>query len=318
MKDELVFYDNRINTLDFANLDKKDLNLFMAIISQVPNAKKEEQLVIRVDYEKLKELSDLGRCSVPELRKKADELTKKLGAIAITWETPEQSVYFTIFQYTKWDATTNTLSVIVSDIFRNMIDLMRVKSNFTVLELRKYINLTSKAAKGLYMLLAQYKSTGVIYNLSVSNLKRVLCVAKGMDSKYIISRYLIPALKMLKEEGCIEEYEKPQATYGSGQGNPLKAVTIYFTFAGEKKIINESSGNIKQIEEAAKVLGVPVETLLALKSNPAKEVKQEPKPITKVEPVEEELPYYEKTLVADDDDYLLECVEQLKAEMPFL
>ena len=81
MKDELVFYDNRINTLDFANLDKKDLNLFMAIISQVPNAKREEQLIISVEYEKLKELSDLGRCSAPELRRKADELIKKLGEV---------------------------------------------------------------------------------------------------------------------------------------------------------------------------------------------------------------------------------------------
>lgn len=318
MKDELVFYDNRINSLDFANLDKKDLNLFMAIISQVPNAKREEQLVISVDYEKLKKLSDLGRCSAPELRRKADELTKKLGAIAITWETPEQSVYFTIFQYTKWDATTNTLSVIVSDIFRNMIDLMRVKSNFTVLELRKYINLNSKSAKGLYMLLAQYKNTGVIYNLSVANLKRVLCVPSNVNNKETVRTYLLPALEMLKKEGCIEEYEKPQATYSSAQGNPLKAVTIYFTFAGEKKIVNnESSVNMKQIEEAAKALGVPVESLLALKQSKSV-VKQEPKPITKVEPVEEEVPYYEKMLVADDDDYLLECVEQLKAEMSFV
>ena len=70
---------------------------------------------------------------------------------------------------------------------------------------------------------------------------------------------------------------------------------------------------MKQIEEAAKALGVPVETLLALKqSNPAKEVKQEPKPI------QEESPFYSRCLIADDDDYLLECVEQLKAEMPFL
>lgn len=318
MKDELVFYDNRINTLDFANLDKKDLNLFMAIISQVPNAKREKQLEISIGYEKLKELSDLGRCSVPELRKKADELTKKLGAIAITWKTPEQSVYFTIFQYTKWDATTNTLSVIVSDIFRNMIDMMRVKSNFTVLELRKYINLNSKSAKGLYMLLAQYKNTGVIYNLSVANLKRVLCVPSNVNNKETVRTYLLPALEMLKKEGCIEEYEKPQATYSSAQGNPLKAVTIYFTFAGEKKIVNnESSVNMKQIEEAAKALGVPVESLLALKQSKSV-VKQEPKPITKVEPVEEEVPYYEKMLVADDDDYLLECVEQLKAEMSFV
>ena len=318
MKDELVFYDNRINSLDFANLDKKDLNLFMAIISQVPNAKREEQLVISVEYEKLKELSDLGRCSAPELRRKADELIKKLGTIAITWKTPEESECFMIFQRTKWNATTNTLSVVVSDIFRNMIDMMRVKSNFTVLELRKYINLTSKSAKGLYMLLAQYKNTGVIYNLSVANLKRVLCVPSNVNNKETVRTYLLPALEMLKKEGCIEEYEKPQATYGSGQGNPLRAVTIHFTFAGEKKIINESSVNMKQIEEAAKALGVPVETLLALKSNPAKEVKQEPKPITKVEPVEEELPYYERMLISDDDDYLLECIEQLKAENPFI
>lgn len=313
MKDELVFYDNRINTLDFANLDKKDLNLFMAIISQVPKAKREEQLVISVEYEKLKELSDLGRCSAPELRKKADELIKKLGTIAITWKTPEESECFMIFQRTKWNATTNTLSVVVSDIFRNMIDMMRVKSNFTVLELRKYINLNSKSAKGLYMLLAQYKNTGVIYNLSVSNLKRVLCVPSNVNNKETVRTYLLPALEMLKKEGCIEEYEKPQATYSSAQGNPLKAVTIYFTFAGEKKIINESSGNMKQIEEAAKVLGVPVETLIALKqSNPEKELKQEP------EPIQEESPFYSRCLIADDDDYLLECVKQLKAENPFI
>lgn len=310
MKDELVFYDNRINSLDFANLDKKDLNLFMAIISQVPNAKREKQLEISIGYEKLKELSDIGRCSAPELRRKADELIKKLGTIAITWKTPEESVYFTIFQCTKWDATTNTLSVIVSDTFRSLIDMMRVKSNFTVLELRKYINLTSKSAKGLYMLLAQYKSTGVIYNLSVSNLKRVLCVPSNVNNKEIVRAYLLPALEMLKKEGCIEEYEKPQATYSSAQGNPLRAVTINFVFVGEKKSV-EKSVDMKQIEETAKVLGVPVETLLALKqSNPAKEVKQEP------EPIQEESPF-SRCLVADDDDYLLECVEQLKAEMPF-
>ena len=49
MKDELIFYDNKMNTLDFKNLDKKQLNIFMAIISQVPNAQKKNKLVIKIN-----------------------------------------------------------------------------------------------------------------------------------------------------------------------------------------------------------------------------------------------------------------------------
>lgn len=316
MKDELIFYDNKMNTLDFKNLDKKQLNIFMAIISQVPNAQKKNKLVIKINYERLRDLSGVSYESGPEVEKKVELLIKNLGTIAITWETPERYRYFSIFESVDWDKVNGTLTVIVSDAFKNIIDVMHNRANFTVLELRKYINLTSKAAKGLYMLLAQYKSTGVIYNLNVADLRRVLCVSEKTKNYEIISKHLVPALQVLKEEKCIVDFNKPEPIYSTFKGNPLKAVTIRYTFSGEKKSV-EKSIDIKQIEETAKVLGVSVESLLALKQSKSV-VKQEPKPITKVEPVEEEVPYYEKMLVADDDDYLLECVEQLKAEMSFV
>lgn len=305
-----------MNTLDFKNLDKKQLNIFMAIISQVKNAQRNNKLVIKINYERLKDLASISYESGPEFEKRVELLIKNLGTIAITWETPERYRYFSIFESVDWDKVNGTLTVIVSDAFKNIIDVMHNRANFTVLELRKYINLTSKAAKGLYMLLAQYKSTGVIYNLNVADLRRVLCVSEKTKNYEIISKHLVPALQVLKEEKCIVDFNKPEPIYSTFKGNPLKAVTIRYTFAGESKIVEEKL-DINQVEKTAKALGVPVETLLALKqSNPVE--KQEPKPITKIEPVQEEVPYYEKMLIADYDDYLLKCVKQLKAENPFI
>ena len=121
MSNESIFYNNKLDDFNFQNLDKKEFDLFTAIISQITNEKKEKQAIISMDFEKLKELSDIGKCNLSEARQKIDLLLIKLGNIAVTLETPENYMFIKVFDVIKWNASTGTLSVSVTDSFRNMM-----------------------------------------------------------------------------------------------------------------------------------------------------------------------------------------------------
>lgn len=320
MNNELIFYDNKINTLDFRNLSEKEMDMFMFIISKIPYPKEGEptgkKIQIKVNYDEIEKRLSITRLSQDAFMKAIDNMNKKLMQITVTWNTEKGTEYLSIFNHISWDEYQENVQLDIVEEFAFLLDVLCKKGGFTVIELKKYLSLNSKSAKGLYRILAQYRKSGKIYKLNIEDFKRILGASKSVNGADFIKKYLMPALETLKNNGCIIDYEKPEAEYYKRPGSPVKDISINFTFAGENKIVEEKL-DINQVEKTAKALGVPVETLLALQqSNPV--VKQEPKPITKVEPVEEEVPCYEKTLIADDDDYLLECVEQLKAEMPFV
>jgi plasmid replication initiation protein len=189
-----AFYSNIVNSLNFSDFTRRELDLFMAICS-LQNGQASQLCLYSFDA--LKNYLEWDPKQPKErfpnmLADVATKLVTLNGAFKIGHE------FFAFSLFSTFKIVENEESLLVRTN-PDFVDLLNYfVNNFTTIELREYISLKNKYAKLLYQNLRQYKNTGVWYP-TVNDLKKHLSSPSSYTTKYLISKVLEPAVRELSK-----------------------------------------------------------------------------------------------------------------------
>ena len=227
MSNEVVKYNNQMNSIALKNFNVVEMDLFYALCTQVKNKGTED---ILLKFEQLKELSNYKPTANKRFINDLRRTNKKLLNLQFTFENEhvvEDFVLFTTFSINKDNET-----MIVSVNKRFDFFLNELTSNFTRFELEEFTNLESKYSKAMYRLLKQWRTVGK-KEWSIEDFRYLLDIPKSYQLIDIDRKVLNP----IKNE--LSSIFKNFSIRKIKQGRGGKVVALEFTF--QKEIIPKPS-----------------------------------------------------------------------------
>ena len=222
---EVVKYNNTLNTLQFKNFSAMDYNVLMSLCHKMRD-QGDKELVFT--FNELKKLTEFGNHSDKLFAEELDQMIDKLIKVNATVITGDEKSKFILFPTFKTNAVKGTLKISVNSEFAYILN--ELTDNFTRFELKEFAELDGKYAKTLYRILKQYKYNGW-WKPTVEELRCVLDVPANYDNKKINAKILAPAVKILSEKFKDLKCEPIKA---QKRGAPVER--YYFSFQAEKQI----------------------------------------------------------------------------------
>lgn len=222
---EIVKYDNTLNTLQFKDFTAMDYNILMCLCHKVRDR---GQDILNFDFNELKALTEYGNHSNELFAADLERMAAKLLKVNATHITGDKKSLFVLFPTFTIDSKKATLTVRVNKDFTFILN--ELTDNFTRFELKEFAELDGKYTKTLYRILKQYKYNGW-WKPTVEELALVLDIPQNYDNKKIMARIIKPAIDIL--QGKFEDL-KCEPIRAKKRGAPVER--YYFTFRAEKQI----------------------------------------------------------------------------------
>ncbi len=220
---EIVKYDNYMNSLKFTGFTTTDFNFLMLLCSKMRD-KDVTELTISFDELRLK--TGYTQHSVKQFVSDLKRMNDKLMKITCSLETETEIIMFVLFPTFKVNLENQMLTVCVNEEFKFILN--NLVKNFTRFELKDFISLQSKYSKTLFRLLKQFKTTGN-YEVTLNDFRTKMDCPKAYNNKQFMQNIINPSLKELKnyfkDLQCTVQHEHKR-------GKPVSGYT--FTFTPEK------------------------------------------------------------------------------------
>ncbi|MCI9079850.1 MAG: replication initiation protein [Lachnospiraceae bacterium] len=229
---EIVKYDNYMNSLKFTGFTVTDFNFLIALCSRMRDKSTNK---ISFSFSELRNLTNYKKSnSIQQFVLDLKHMNEKLMKITCSLETETEIIMFVLFPTFRIDLDNQTLTVCVNKDFKFILnDLIK---NFTRFDLNEFIKLDSKYSKTLYRLLKQYKTTGR-YETKIDDFRHKMVCPKAYNNKQFMQNVVNPSLTELQNY-----FTGLQCTvqYAHKRGRPVEG--YIFTFEPEQlpKAIQEA------------------------------------------------------------------------------
>lgn len=233
---EVVKYHNHFNSISLKNFNSIEINLLMAICSQIRDKGIDE---ITLNFSELKNMVKYKHRGSVRFIKDLEQIYKKLIALSIRIETKEVIDNFVLFTRYRIVKEEQTVTIKVNEEFKYLLNNLVKK--FTQFELEEFIHLKSNYSKEIYRRLKQFKSTG-FWKIKINDFKELL----NIPEKYRMSDIDKYVLKISKNE--LKNYFKDFEIIKTKKGKKIEY--LEFKFTPEKKykedIISDENKEIVQ------------------------------------------------------------------------
>ena len=233
---EVVKYHNHFNSISLKNFNSIEINLLMAICSQIRDKGIDE---ITLNFSELKNMVKYKHRGSVRFIKDLEQIYKKLIALSIRIETKEVIDNFVLFTRYRIVKEEQTVTIKVNEEFKYLLNNLVKK--FTQFELEEFIHLKSNYSKEIYRKLKQFKSTG-FWKIKINDFKELL----NIPEKYRMSDIDKYVLKISKNE--LKNYFKDFEIIKIKKGRKIEY--LEFKFTPEKKykedIISDENKEIVQ------------------------------------------------------------------------
>ena len=238
---EIVKYDNYMNSLKFKGFTPTDFNFLMVLCNKLRNKDLSE---ITISFDELREKTDYKQTSINKFVSDLERMNKKLMQITCRFETDSKIIMFVLFPTFIIDIDMQLLRVSVNKDFQFILN--ELVKNFTRFELREFVELDSKYSKSLYRLLKQYRSTGH-YEVNIDEFKEILDCPETYSSKYIMDKIIKPSIEELDQKSYFQNLKcKPK--YARKRGKPVTGYIFTFTPENVENTANHSLEDKKTAE----------------------------------------------------------------------
>lgn len=192
---EIVKYNNFMNSLSFGSLGGSELDLFMTICAKTKELGVQE---VEFDFGEIRNLADLRNCdSRDRFIKVVSSLNRKLINITGHIDNEDEEVFFTLFNELKTVKKEGILKVSVNPKYAFVLN--ELSANFTSFELQEFVNLKSKYTKNLYRLLKQFDSTQSAWRtFKADDLREKLGCPINYPNKKFVAEILNPSIAELQ------------------------------------------------------------------------------------------------------------------------
>ena len=224
-KNEIVKYNNDMNTVRFINFKQIDFDLFMAVCSQMKN-KADNVVVLQFDY--IMDLIKWDRStSLKRFELQLKGLSSKLGRLNIVQQDNDGFKQFNIFPTFEVSRTKRTLTVRVNPDL--MYFLNNLRSNFTSMDLMEYVDLSGKYTKQIYAQLKQrYHLRDHFWQIDSDKFRELLVIPDSYETKTITQKILNPAVEALRHCKGFEDLTL-EVIRDKAPGAPVKSYRFQWT-----------------------------------------------------------------------------------------
>ena len=229
---DVVKYHNHFNSISLKNFNSVEINLLMAICSQIRDKGLDE---ITLNFLELKNMVKYKHRGNVRFIKDLEQIYKKLITLSIRIETKEIIDNFVLFTRYRIIKEKQKVIIKVNSEFKYLLNNLVKK--FTQFELEEFIHLRSSYSKEIYRRLKQFKSTG-FWRVKIDDFKELL----NIPEKYRMSDIDKYILKISRNElkNYFKDFEMTKIKNGR------KIEYLEFKFVPEKKY-QENIGNEKVI-----------------------------------------------------------------------
>lgn len=227
---EVVKYDNYMNSLNFSKFNQVDMNFLVTLCNRMKNKDTQK---ISLSFDLLREMTNYKKSnSIDKFAADLEKMNEKLMRVTCKLKTQTETVMFVLFPTFKINREKQLLTISVNDEFRFILN--ELVKNFTRFDLKEFIELDSKYSKTLYRLLKQYRITGK-YEVSIKEFREKMDCPKSYSNKYVMDLIIKPSLQELKK---YFQDLKCEPQYARKRGKPI--IGYIFTFKPENRSIKEN------------------------------------------------------------------------------
>ena len=218
---DIVKYSNWLNNVTFTGFGQTDYNLFMALCAAMKDKGTNEYSFTFTEIRKKAGLE--GTLSNARTITALDGMTDKMQRVVCKIRTDTEIIKFVLFPTFKIDGENGILTVAVNKDFQFVLN--GLAGQFTMFELREFVQLDSKYAKTLYRLLKQFRTTGDL-TINADDFRKKLDIPKSYPNKNIKPQIIDPTIRELKDSFPDLECTPLKA---SKRGAPVYAYRFSFT-----------------------------------------------------------------------------------------
>lgn len=233
MANEVVKYQNDLNTATMRTWTETEMNILFSIVAKIRDTSTYETTFT---FEQIKELSKFKKnLTRKEFVTELVSVSKKLGTLNYLERSEDglDAKLFILFQTFDIKGSQDTLKVMVHPQFEYVFN--KIGMEFTQFELDEFIHIQSTYAKTAYRLLKQYRTTGW-WKVTIEDFRLLLDIPNSYRPSNIDQQILKPILEQLggSDEDAIFRNLKitKNKKAGRGRGGVLTGYT--FTFEKEK------------------------------------------------------------------------------------
>ncbi|MBP2966620.1 replication initiation protein [Acinetobacter baumannii] len=236
MANEIVKYQNDLNTATMRTWTEIEMNILFSVVSKI---RETGTLSTIFSFDELKEISNFKKnITRKEFVDELISVSKKLSSLNYLERSDDgwDSTLFILFQTFKIKGKEETLTVSVHPQFEYVFN--KIGMEFTQFELQEFIDVSSTYAKTAYRLLKQYRTTGW-WKVTIVDFRLLLDVPKSYRSSNIDVTILKPILEQLggSDEDAI--FRNLKITKNKKAGRGRGGILTGYTFTFEKENTGE-------------------------------------------------------------------------------
>ena len=238
-KNEIVKYNSDLNKLTFRGFTACDMNILMALCSELQDQNIKE---IVLSFNHIKKISGIKPKNEKEFLELLDHMSDNLlkvnsKIILRNKETDkiEKIIKFDLFPTWIIDPETQTITVAVNEKFSWLLNEF---SYYTTFELLEFTSLSSKYSKTLYRLLKQWRTQGVYIFHDIADFREKMDIPKSFSNKIMIRDCIKRAVEEITALNKSFENFKFECIYDlHKRGKPL--VGLKFSWKAEERKVTE-------------------------------------------------------------------------------
>lgn len=248
---EVVKYDNYMNSLKFTGFTVTDFNFLMMLCNKMRDKDTTE---ITISFEELRQKTNYTRTSISKFVSDLERMNNKLMKVTCKLKTETRIIMFVLFPTFDINLENQTVTVSVNEKFKFILN--ELIKNFTRFDLKEFVTLESKYSKTLYRLLKQFKSTGKL-EMTLDDFRKKLDCPISYSNKYLMDLIIKPVIKELQnyftDLQCNVQYARKRGKPVSGYIFTFKPEEIPKTKSEENAVkvskLSDSSQGISQEEK---------------------------------------------------------------------
>lgn len=231
MANELVKYQNDLNTVTMRHWTEAELNIFFSIVAKIREKSTTE---VVFTFDQLKELSKFKKnVTKKEFVDYVFQISTKLGALNYTERIGLKGKIIILFQTFDIDGDNEKITVEVHPKFEYIFNKIGIE--FTEFELEEFVTISSTYTKTLYRLLKQYRSSGW-WQVTLADFRELLSIPDSYKSGNIDQQILNPSVQQLggNDENAIFKNLEVIKIKKKGRGRGGILTGYKFKFVPEK------------------------------------------------------------------------------------
>jgi len=244
MANEVVKFNNDMNTVALRKFNSTEINLLMSICSRVRD---QDLKYVEFDFNYLKTLIKYPYNDINSFVNTLDSAYNKLLKCNIRIGNDIKWTRFVLFTKYTIDVENQTVTIGVNEEFKYVLN--ELTSNFTRFELEEFVDFKSTYTKEFYRRMKQFKYTGV-WIVSIEEFKNFLDIPQNYKIDTIDKKVFKPIMNELGKEFNLKIIKKYKKTQGRGRSR-VSGFEFRFKKSGKKetkKEFREICGNILEKE----------------------------------------------------------------------